>query len=1443
MLHPCRWLPLIAALLVAVPDRGTAAAPSRLKLEKGDHVVLIGNTLAERMQYFGHWETLLHARFPELELVVRNLGWSADEVALRPRSNGFEKHGHTLADHKTDVLLAFFGFNESFGGPAGLAKFEADLDKFLTETKAARYNGKTPPRLVLFSPIAHEDLSKPGLIDGKAGNQNIVLYTAAMKKLAEKHGVLFVDLHTPSLQLMQKGPGKLTINGIHLSEYGDKLMAPVIDEALFGPPTPAMGKLDLEKLRAEVNEKDQQFFYDYRAVNGCYIYGGRKTPFGVVNFPAEFARLRRMVANRDQRVWTVAQGKTVPAGVDDSNAGELKQIDTNFKRPIAITTPAEAQKLFTLAPGYEINLFASEVEFPDLKNPVQFSFDARGRLFVATMPTYPAYLPGTPPNDKILILEDTRGTGRADKCSVFADKLYLPTGMELGDGGVYVAQEPNLVFLKDTRGTGKADLRRTILHGFDSADSHHAINAFEWGPGGELYMMEGTFHHTQVETPYGPQRVKDAGVFRYEPRTEKLDIYVSYRFANPWGMVFDRWGQDFVADASGGANYWGAAFSGQVDYPNKHGSLKQFLKKQWRPTSGCEIVSSRHFPDEAQGNYLLNNCIGFQGVLQYKYKDEGSGFFAEPVEPLLRSDDPNFRPVDLVFGPDGALYICEWFNPLVGHMQHSIRDPNRDHSHGRIWRITYKGRPLVKPAKIVGEPIPALLDLLKEYEDRTRYRARLELRQHDSKQVKQELDRWVARLDKNDKEYQHHLLEALWVHQHHDLVDEALLKQLLRSPDHRARAAATRVLCYWRDRVGKPLDLLRVQVNDVHPRVRLEAVRALSFFRDEHALAVAVEALSHPDDDYLRYTTSETFNTLERRLGVSGGKGGIAGTLMRLLEGGQVAPERRAVLVEAICRRGGAADLKAIWDKVLKPDTFAAELRREALEWLGEAATTRKVKPTGNLSTLGELLNGPATKDPALRQEVIRLAGAWKVSALARALQAMAVSDTEGPGVRQAALESLAALGDPASRTTIEELTVKAPVRVRFLAAAALTQLDLDAAARAAASALAEATAQDDPGTLVDAFLTRKGGPDKLAAALARQKVPADPAKLALRHMYLAGKNDAALSDVLSKAAGIAVDPKKPTPEDVKRLEAEVRAKGDPIRGERVFRRAEVGCLKCHSVSKAGGGVGPELSAVGSTSPLEYVVTSILDPSQTIKEQYLTKIITTTKGISITGIVVERDNVRVVLRDATGKLVKVPVGEIDEEADGKSLMPEGLTKFLTHDEMLDLIRFVSDLGKPGPYAIHTTPTIQRWRVLRQPGSALMEATPDADALREQVLKARPEAWDTVYGMVAGTLPLDELLASRERQRPERRQVLYLQGEVEVSQAGEVTIDLQSTEPAHVWVDAQPFASQTKFQTRLSAGRHTITVRVDVGATKAPTLKIELHKPSGSAIQFDVVNGT
>ena len=158
----------VLAGLLAIAGSAQSAPPgaSKVTLQKGDRIVIIGNTLAERMQQFGNFETLLYSRFPELDLVVRNLGWSADELTVRMRSQDFKDHGHKLTDHKPSVLIACFGFNESFGGPAGLAKFESDLENFIKESTTTKYNGVAPPQLVLVSPIAHENLHRRTLPDG-----------------------------------------------------------------------------------------------------------------------------------------------------------------------------------------------------------------------------------------------------------------------------------------------------------------------------------------------------------------------------------------------------------------------------------------------------------------------------------------------------------------------------------------------------------------------------------------------------------------------------------------------------------------------------------------------------------------------------------------------------------------------------------------------------------------------------------------------------------------------------------------------------------------------------------------------------------------------------------------------------------------------------------------------------------------------------------------------------------------------------------------------------------------------------------------------------------------------------------------------------------------------------------------------------------------------------
>src|ERR1051326_7671062 len=481
--------------------------------------------------------------------------------------------------------------------------------------------------------------------------------------------------------------------------------------------------------------------------------------------------------------------------------------------------------------GMKVNLFASEEQFPELAKPVQMAWDTKGRLWVAVWHNYPERTPDSKIGDSLILLEDTKGTGKADKCTHFIDDLNAPTGFQFYKDGVLLMQAPDLWFVRDTNGDGKSDWMERILMGMSSADSHHTANSICYEPGGAVFLSDGVFHRTQVETATGPVRNNDAAIYRFEPRTGKFETYVSYDFANPHGRVFDYWGNDLITDGTGNNTYFGPAFSGHLDYPAKHASMNEFWARPSRPCAGTALLTSRHFPPEFKGNFLDCNVIGFQGIYRVKVTEDGSGLKGERLPDLLSSSDHNFRPVAVNVGPDGAIYVCDWQNPIIGHMQHHLRDPNRDHEHGRIYRISYTGRPLMKPPKIDGQPIRALLELLKEPENQIRELAKIELGKRNSADVIAAVKKWATALDSHDVAYEHHLLEALWVHQWHNVVNADLLKRLLHSSEPRARAAAGRVLCYWRDRVPDSLARFRELAEDENPRVRLEAARALSFFR------------------------------------------------------------------------------------------------------------------------------------------------------------------------------------------------------------------------------------------------------------------------------------------------------------------------------------------------------------------------------------------------------------------------------------------------------------------------------------------------------------------------------------------------------------------------------------------------------------------------------------
>ncbi len=858
-------LPLFALLSISA----TAAPKAPVT---GERIVMIGNGLGERMVDHPYFEAGLQMEYPLNKLYIRDLCRPGDTAGFRPHPSrnsqwafpGAEKfhpqhqihagNGHYptpdqwLTDLKADTLIAFFGYNESFDGPAGIANFKGEIDAFIKYTATQKYNGKAAPRLVLISPIAYENLSaKRDLPDGRAENANLALYTQAMAEVAAANGTEFVDVFAPTLKLYPTLEKPFTRNGFLPNDDGYKILGGMLVDAVFGK-SEAKFKLagSSVDLMEAIKDKNWYWFNDYRMLNGVHVDGRRFAPFGPANYPDEQKKIREMTEIRDENIWAVVNGGKFDVAAADAKTHVLPPVKSNYQPSNKNGTPdylygEDAEKKLTTPKGYQAKLFASEKEFPNLANPMQLSFDNKGRLWVSTMPTYPAYRPGDPkPNDKILIYEDTDGDGKADKETVFADHLYLPIGFEFAPGGVYVSQEPHLMFLADADGDDHADSKEIVLTGFDSHDTHHAISAFTADPSGALMMCEGVFLHSNVETPYGPIRGVDGGFYRFSPQKTKLEKTIQMSIPNPWGFAFDAWGQDFLIHTSGPPWNWALPVSLKPPYGVKApGTLDLVPKGQSvRPTSGLEFVSSRHFPDEVQGDALIGNCIGFLGVKQHSIVDDGTGYKTAFRQELLKSSDGNFRPGDLEFAPDGSLYVIDWHNVLIGHMQHSARDPLRDHVHGRIYRITYPSRPLVKPAEVDGASVATLLENLKLPEYRSRYRSRRELREHPVAEVLPAVKQWVASLDKSDPLFIHNTLEALWVTWGMDAVDTDLAKELMKSPDFHARAAAVRVLRYNFDRFPDALDLLKQAAGDAEGRVRLEAVVAATWYDKPEALEV-----------------------------------------------------------------------------------------------------------------------------------------------------------------------------------------------------------------------------------------------------------------------------------------------------------------------------------------------------------------------------------------------------------------------------------------------------------------------------------------------------------------------------------------------------------------------------------------------------------------------------
>jgi plastocyanin len=806
-------------------DASRLAAPE-FALRTGDTVLFHGNSMVERLLESGHLEAHLQLAHPEKKLRVRSLAWTGDEVGHRLRPEGYVEHLKSLLTAwPANVVVLGYGMNESFAGPAGLADFRAHYTTYLREIARLHPGAK----LVLLSPLAVEERTAPA---GAARNADVAAYAAAIAELARAHGAQFVDLFAASRAAYARSASPLTTHGIHLNADGAREIGTVIARALSGPAGgAAVEPPRLEDVARAAAEKHRHVAELVRPKNAALYYGVRKRP---EEYAAEIPRYHELLRQAEHVVHALAAQPR--ARFADFPSPSLPPLPEGKVTPYrfpggTIKAPGDLQQDFVVAEGYAVNLFASEEQFPELRNPVQLSFDARGRLWIVTMPSFPHTIPGETPRDKILILEDTDRDGRADKSTVFADGFDALDGIAFHERGVIVSAQPRLLILNDTDGDGRADTRTELLRGVDVTDSHHG-GMVASDPIGHVIFADGVFHRSQFETPFGVVRGIDSTTYRLDPATGRLKPEWQSMTPNPWKVSFDRHGN--LLQRYGGGHVLDALpltwTPLGVYHPYGHGTVLNYAKG-----SALSVISSPNFPAEFQQGVASAALLGSYVVSLSPVSADTGPLVATRRLDVLSTKNSTFRPVDVEFGLDGALYVSDFSSLIIGHAQHAMRDPQWNHVRGRIWRVVHTGKPVARDWPKIDDATEAeLLALLTHPQNLVRHHARIALRRLGAKAVPA-LDAWVAAHGRGQRDFDQARLEAAWVLTAAGEVRPAWIADLLQSADPLVRAAAVQLVRFHAGRLPTGPALLALASADPHPRVRMAVVNTVAHLRPTHS--------------------------------------------------------------------------------------------------------------------------------------------------------------------------------------------------------------------------------------------------------------------------------------------------------------------------------------------------------------------------------------------------------------------------------------------------------------------------------------------------------------------------------------------------------------------------------------------------------------------------------
>jgi putative heme-binding domain-containing protein len=997
------------------------------------------------------------------------------------------------------------------------------------------------------------------------------------------------------------------------------------------------------------------------------------------------------------------------ASNERTNNSDSLYTGTKFNEHIRSTearTPADEQKGFKLPEGFEINLFASE---PDIGKPINLTFDAKGRMWVTQSFEYPFAAKGKG-RDRVTILEDTNGDGKADKFTNFNDTLNIPIGVLPTVDGAMVYSIPNVYKFKDENHDGKPETSKKVMGPFEAKDTHGMVNNFAWGFDGWIHACHGFSNRSTVAAADGDSvHLVSGNTIRFRPDGSRVELTTEGRI-NPFGLAFDEMGYLYSTDCHTSPLYQlirGGEYT-QWGKEEKIGFAPDMkpLEDEATALAGIAYYGDVLYPEEYRSNLYIGDAVASR-----VYRNSISWKQSTPVgkkeEDFILSADPWFRPVDVKMGPDGALYIADFYNSIIGHYEVPLDHPKRDRIRGRIWRVTYKGK-VNKNTDWTAADVQSLLNAFKQANLSVRFAATNQLADRVGPAAVEPVRQMLANANTAGNEYVH----ALWVLQRLNALTEDMIKSSAAHQQELVRIHAMRAICEQNDTAAALYNIIETSLKDDNPHVRRAAVEALGRYTNMQTVErlIAFRKSIPADDSHLIYTTRIKLRDLLRNESLmqevisrqwSNEDAAVLATVMvgvetqpagmflnNYVKNHDVAEADLPRTLKHVVRFVPAAEVSRVISmarakaaKDEKNEFIIFRNVRDGLERRG-AAEPADIRNWGKaLAT--RLINkydkkGARATDEN-REEVFfatEAAGNYKVAESQNVLRDILKDTAVENYIRSSALRSLLKINPQANASyavqTIQDTTSSPDFRrdlVNVLSefpggAVNNTLLSIKNAPPDLQQSIVVGLAGSPQGRKLLFDKVRSG--EMQARTLAEPRVEE---RLMMNISPAEKKVYQQLTANLDK-----VDQEKESA--IRNRIADYNNllnKPDPASGEVVFQK---NCSPCHSIKGKGGAIGPQLDGVGRWGA-EPLIEKILDPNRNISENFRSYTVKLKDGKIRSGLYRRDEGQVVIFADAAGQEFSISKQDIVERtASNFTLMPDHFRNTIPVEEFHALISFL-----------------------------------------------------------------------------------------------------------------------------------------------------------------------